>query len=100
MNLEKIRLRNETEELLLSFAKNCQTLIKQTHSKPQETPEFKLTKTRESFPLKLSLNLSPDTKWMVGLTSLEVYNSVFNIREKNKKFELFTDLVDEFFSQK
>ena len=31
---------------------------------------------------------------MIGLTSLEVYNSIFNITENNE-FELYTDLFDE-----
>ena len=29
-----IRPKNETENLLLSITKNCETLIKQTHRKP------------------------------------------------------------------
>ena len=33
---------------------------------------------------------------MFGLTSLEVYNSVFNITEEKNEFELFTDTFDEF----
>ena len=33
---------------------------------------------------------------MLGLTSVEVYNSIFNTTEKNNKFELFTDTFDEF----
>ena len=33
---------------------------------------------------------------MIGLTSLEVYNSVFNINSTNNKFELYTDSFDEF----
>ena len=33
---------------------------------------------------------------MVGLPSLEVYNSVFSISENNKKVELYTDNFDEF----
>ena len=31
----------------------------------------------------------------MGLTSLEVYNSSFNIKEGNNKFEFYTDFVDE-----
>ena len=27
--------------------------------------------------------------WMIGLTDLEVYNSIFNITEENNKFELY-----------
>ena len=33
---------------------------------------------------------------MVGLTTLEVYNSVFNLTTTNHKFELHTDTFDEF----
>ena len=33
---------------------------------------------------------------MVGLTTLEVYKSFFNIAEQNNKFDLFTDNFDEF----
>ena len=32
---------------------------------------------------------------MIGLTSLEVYNSIINITEENNKFELQTDVFDE-----
>ena len=31
MNLNMIRVKNETEDLLLSLSKNCETLIEQTH---------------------------------------------------------------------
>ena len=34
---------------------------------------------------------------MQGLTSLEVYISIFNITEENNKFELYTDTFDEFY---
>ena len=33
---------------------------------------------------------------MIGLTSLEVYNSIFNLTEEKNKFELHTDNFDEF----
>ena len=33
---------------------------------------------------------------MIGLSDLEVYNSIFNINETNDKFELCTDVFDEF----
>ena len=33
---------------------------------------------------------------MIGLPSLEIYNSVFNINSTNKKFELYTDIFDKF----
>ena len=33
---------------------------------------------------------------MIGLTSLEVYISIFNITHKKNKFELYTNKLDEF----
>ena len=44
-----IRPESETEDLLLSVIKNCETPTKQTHTKPQETLEFKLTNSRRIF---------------------------------------------------
>ena len=41
-----IRPTNEIEDLLLSITKNCETLIEQTHTKAQETLEFKMIKPR------------------------------------------------------
>ena len=49
MNLNMIRPKSETQDLLLSITKNCEMLIEQTHTKPQETLEFKMTKPRETF---------------------------------------------------
>ena len=87
MDLNMIRPKNQTEDLLLSITKNCETLIEQTHTKPQETLEFKMTKPREIFHFKPPIQIKGD--WMIGLTNLEVYNSIFNITEENNKFELY-----------
>ena len=32
---------------------------------------------------------------MIGLTSVQVYNSIININYQNNKFELYTDTFDE-----
>ena len=82
-----IQPKNKTEDLLLSITKNCETLIQQTHTKPQETLDFKMTKPRETFHFKPPIQIKGD--WMIGLTDLEVYNSIFNITEENNKFELY-----------
>ena len=82
-----IRPKNQTEDLLLSITKNCETLIKQTHRKAEETLEFKMNKPRETFHFKPPIQVKGD--WMIGLTDLEVYNSIFNITEENIKFELY-----------
>ena len=87
MDLNMIRPKNQTEDLLLSITKNCETLIEQTHRKPEETLEFKMTKPREIFHFKPPIQIKGD--WMLGLTDLEVYNSIFNITEENNKFKLY-----------
>ena len=86
MNLNMIRPKNETEDLLLSITKNCETIIEQTHTKPQETLEFKMTKPRETFHFNPPIQTKED--WMLGLIRLEVYNSIFNITKENNKFKL------------
>ena len=87
MNLNKIRPKNQTEDLILSITKKCEIYIKQTHRKPQETLEFKMIKPRETFHFKPPIQIKGD--WMIGLTDLEVYNSIFNITEDNNKFDLY-----------
>ena len=89
-----IQPKNETETLLLSITKNCEKLVEQTHRKPEETLEFKMTKPREIFHFKPPIHTKGD--WMLGLIGLEVYNSIFNITKENNKFELYTDTFDEF----
>ena len=94
MNLNMIQPKNETENLLLSITKNCETLVQQTHRKPEETLEFKMLKSRETFHFKPPIQTKGD--WMLGLIDLEVYNSIFNITKENNKFEVYTDTFDEF----
>ena len=89
-----IQPKNETEDLLLSITKNCETLIEQTHRKPEETLEFKMLKQRETFHFNPPIQTKGD--WMLGLIDLEVYNSIFNITKENNKFELYTDTFDKF----
>ena len=63
-----IRPKNQTEDLLFSITKNCETLINQTHRKAKNKP-------RETFHLKPPIQVKGD--WMIGLVDLEVYNSIF-----------------------
>ena len=92
-----IRPKKQTQDSLRSFTKFCELLIKQTHTKLQETLEFRLSKSRETFSFKLSFYHDPNFNWMIRLTSLEVYKSIFNITEENNKFELYTDTFDNCF---
>ena len=73
---------------------NCQALFEQTHRKAEKTLEFKLIKPKETFYFNQPIQIKED--WMIGLTSLEVYNSIFHINTTNNKFQLFTDTFDEF----
>ena len=82
-----IRPKIETEGLFLSSARNCETLIKQTHTQPQETLEFKLTQTKETFHFNPTIAI--ERSWLIGLGRLELYNSIFNITGENTKFELY-----------
>ena len=91
-----IRPKNETEDLLFSITKNCETLIDQTHRKAEETLEFKVTKPRETFYFTPKVEFKEDL--MIGFIGLQVYNSIFNITEENNKFELFTGYLDDEFS--
>ena len=70
MNLNMVRPKSETEDLLLSITKNCETLIKRTHRKAEETLEDKLNKRRETFHFNPPVQI--DGSWMVGLIILGV----------------------------
>ena len=87
MNLNMIKPKNKTEDLLLSIAKNCETLIEQTHRKPEETLEFKMIKPRKTFHFNPPIQVKENHK--IGLVDLEVYNSIFNITKENNKFKLY-----------
>ena len=89
-----IQPKNETEDLLLSITKNCEKLVEQTHRKPEETLEFKMIKSRETFHFNPPIQTKGD--WMLGLVNLEVYNSIFNINEKNNKFEIYRTKDNKF----
>ena len=96
MDLYFFQPKIETEDLLGSITKNCETLIKQTHRKAEKTLEHKLNKPTESFQFIPPISI--EGLRMLGLTSFEVYNSVFKITEEDNKFELYTDDPDDEFS--
>ena len=86
MDLSNFVTFDKKESLLLSIAKSNQEIVENTHSKAQETLEYKMNKQKESFSFDIPLDL-PE-QWMMGVTSLEVYNTVYNITEKNNKFKI------------
>ena len=88
MDLSNFVTYDKKESLLLSIAKSNLDIVENTLSKPQETLEYKMTKQKETFSFDIPLDL-PE-QWMMGVTSLEVYNPVYNITEKNNKLKHFT----------
>ena len=89
-----IRPKKETEQFLLPITKNYETLIKQTHRKATELLELEANKSRETFYFNPPISI--EGSWVIRLTSLEIYNSTFNINKTNKNFELYTDKFDKF----
>ena len=82
MNLNMIQPKNETQDLLLSITKNCETLIKQTLTKPEETLEFKLTKSRETFHFDPPISI--EGSWMYRRKQIRKrYISYFKNRRNN-----------------
>ena len=86
MNLNIVRPKFLTEDLLLSITKICETLIEQAHRKAEETLEFKITNPRQTFHFNPVIEVTED--WMIGLSSLEVY-IFFNINTTNNQFKLY-----------
>ena len=85
-----IRPENDTKDSLLLITKTCEMLIKQTYRKAEATLEFKLTQSRETFHFNPPISVQGTC--MLGITILEVYNSIFKITEQNNKFEVYTDI--------
>ena len=75
-------------ELLLLSKKHTDTLIQQTKTKPQETLEFKMDKQMQIFSFNPPINLVEEGKWLLGVSSFECTNSVFNITNENNSFSI------------
>ena len=74
-------------ELLLLTKKHTDTLIEQTKTKPQETLEFKMNEQMQTFSFNPPINLVED-KWLLGVSSFECTNFVFNITNENNSFSI------------
>ena len=75
-------------ELLLLIKKHTDTLIDQTKTRPQETLEFKMNKQMQTFSFNPPINLVEEGRWLLGVSSFECTNSVFNITNKNGLFSI------------
>ena len=75
-------------ELLLLAKKHTDTLIDQTMTRPQETIFFKMNKQMQTFSFSPPINLVKEGIWLLGVTSFEFTNSVFNITDENNGFPI------------
>ena len=75
-------------ELLLLIKKHTNTLIKQTRTKTQETLEFRMIRSKQTFSFNPPINLFEEGKWLLGVTLLECTNSVFNITNEKNSFSI------------
>ena len=75
-------------ELLLLIKKHTDTLIEQTKTKSQETLEFKMNKQKQTFSFNPPINLLEEGRWLLGMSSFECTNSVFNITNENNAFSI------------
>ena len=75
-------------ELLLLFKKHTDTLIEQTKTKPQETLEFKMIQSKQTFSFNPPVNLSEEGKRLLGVTLFDCTNTVFNITNENNSFSI------------
>ena len=75
-------------ELLFLIKKHTNTFIQQTKTKAQETLEFKMIRSKQTFSFNPLINLVEEGKWLLGVTSLNCPTSVFNITNENNSFSI------------
>ena len=63
-------------------------MIEQTKTKPQGTLEFKMNKQKQTFSFNPPINLLEEGRWLLGVSSFEYTNSVFNITNENNSFSI------------
>ena len=94
MNLNMIQSKKESEGLLLSVTRNCETPFNQTHTKAHETLEYKFTKPKRTFYFNPPITI--EGSWMLGITDFEAYNSISNKNTINEKFHFYAETFDDF----
>ena len=63
-------------------------MIENTKTKPQETLEFKMNKQKQTFSFNPPINLFEESRWLLGVSSFECTNSVFNITNENNSLSI------------
>ena len=88
-------------ELLLLIKKHTDTLIEQSKTNPQETFEFKMIRSKQTFSFNPPINFIEECKSLIGVTSLGCTNSVFKITNEINSFSIIkpchyqTELAEE-----
>ena len=62
--------------------------MEQTKTRTQETLEFKMNKQLQTFSFNLPIKIFEEGKWLIGVTSFEWTNTVFNITDENNSFSI------------
>ena len=73
MDLSQFTPTNKRETLLPETMKLLHKIEENTHTKPQQSLEFKLIKPKQSYNFDKPL-IIPE-KWVMGVSNLQVYNT-------------------------
>ena len=74
--------------MLLLIKKHTDTLIGKTKTKPQETLEFEMIRSKQTFSFNPLLNLVEEGKWLIAVSLFDCTISVFNITNDNNSFSI------------
>ena len=77
MDLSQFTPTNKNETLLLGIVKLLHKIEENTYTNSQETLNFKTIKPKRS--LNFDKPLIIPEKWLMGLSNLQVYNTVYKI---------------------
>ena len=80
-------------ELLLLIKKHTETLIEQTKTKPQETPEFKMIRPKQTFSFNSLINLVGEGKWLLAVSLFDCTKSVFDITNETIPFQSLYQVI-------
>ena len=92
MSLTNRFVSTQNPETLISVLEASNKLLeeiaKNTKKRPEQTLEFKMTTSSKRFPIDPPLSLH-DGDYCMGLISLSVYNTIYNVTEKNNNFRYY-----------
>ena len=84
MDFSQFSPTKNNETILLQLGKLLHKIEGNTHTEPQETLEFKKTKSEQSFNSAKLLIITE--KWVMGVSIIQVWYIVYSITEKTNNF--------------